>query len=178
MPWNTTKTATTKNLIWRNISWGICESFWRWFSRFLSSPLTLCCNSSTRYPELVKSLFPTSRSFFALTVWSLSGIYWRTQFLSYCSSSNSFLVFFILSLYVESTLSLLGPLYLCTTISSYFGSPTFNFVFCVSLPKIQKSYLLSHLRKNHYETYYIWKMKSEHTKFRLMDHSKFHRTMV
>ena len=33
------------------------------FSRFLSPPLTLCYNSSTRFPKFVRLLFPNSRSF-------------------------------------------------------------------------------------------------------------------
>ena len=137
MPWSTTKITTTKNLNWRNKSWGIRGAFWRWFSSFLSPPSTLCYNSSTRYPELVRSLFSTSRLFFATILWSLSGIFWRTKFHSICSRSDSFLVFFISSLYVES-----NTLFIRTYLPLHhnfilFWKPHFQPVFCVPPTKIQ-----------------------------------------
>ena len=34
-------------LNWSNKTWGIHEAFWRWLSKVLSPPSTLCYNSST-----------------------------------------------------------------------------------------------------------------------------------
>ena len=69
------------NSFW--ISGEIClafrGAFWRWFSKILSPPLTLY--STTKCPELVRPLFPTSGWLFVLSLWPLNG-------------SNSFSSFF------------------------------------------------------------------------------------
>ena len=58
---------------------------------YLSFSLTLYCNSSIRFPELLRSLFSTSRLLFcAVSVTSHKNILMPTQFHSIFNKSNSF----------------------------------------------------------------------------------------
>ena len=78
------------------------------FSRFLYHPCTLYCNTSLRYPELVRSLFPTSGLFFALSLCPLDGIFWNTQFHIFYNESDSFpyfLNFVFLNLFIRTSVS-------------------------------------------------------------------------
>ena len=122
------------------------------------SLLLFCHKSCTGFPKLVRSLFTTFASFFALSLWPLDRIFWGTQFHSIYSWSdnlpgflNTVLFFFSISYVLNETLSLLGFLYVCTMGSSKGGlSPIFleNFSLFVLLPKIRRSCLLRWLYNN------------------------------
>ena len=142
--------------------------------------------------KISKITFLTSGSFFALSLWPLNGMFWRTQFHSIYYRSDSFpgfvntsLVLLMFFLFVKSNTLFIRTcllLYHCL-IQGYF-SPPLPFwncpLFCALPPKIRKSCILPHLRRKHNERHFIWKNKSEHTKFtyKLTDHNRFHRTMV
>ena len=125
-----------KNLNWSNKTWGIHRPFWTWF---LFLPSTLCYKSSTRFPKSIRSVSTNSASFFALSLWPLSGISWSTQFHKIYNGSDSLpdflsssLVYSIFSLCVKlKTFSQLESLYLCTGIIVSFkgGSSPFLWKF-------------------------------------------------
>ena len=90
MPWK------KKNLNWNNVSWGILNLVFKVFV----PPSTLCCNSSIRFPELVRSLFLLLDDFLCCLC-DLSMKYFDTySFL--VSTMGVILVFSIFSLFVES----------------------------------------------------------------------------
>ena len=149
-----------KNLNWKNKTCGVHGAFWRWFSRFLSPPWTLCYNTSSRFPELVRSLFPTSGlllDHFLLCPRNISMEYFDAQFHSIYNGSDCFPCF----LY-----TLLGRLNLCTIVSFQGGSPPSHLKIALSCvfsnQKSQKSYLFSHSRKKHNERQIIWNTKNEY----------------
>ena len=82
MSWNTTTAKQKSKLSFRSHG-----PFWRWY---LSPPSSLCYKSSTRYSELVTSVFPISEWFFALSLWPLKWRFWHTQFHTIYNGSNNF----------------------------------------------------------------------------------------
>ena len=138
MSWNTTK---TKQKRFKQKKYIIGHSG-SWFSKFLSSPSTLCYNSFIRFPEWAIPLFPTSEWLFVLSLWSLNEIFWCTQLLSNCSEGNSFCGFLnTFFLCIESDTLFIRtflPLY-HNLILIWFLPLKISSFFCAPPPKIQKS---------------------------------------
>ena len=150
-----------KILNWNNKTWGIQRAFWTWFLKFLSPTSTLCYNSCSRFPKLVRSLFINSGSFFALSLWALPGIFWRTQFHSTYNESNSFpgflntsLVFAIFYMYIKLNTSFIRTsLPLCHSfIQRSLPSP----LLLCSPTKTPKPLFVPPLKKKHNERHCVW----------------------
>ena len=85
------------------------EAFWRCFSRVLSPPLSLHINSSIKFPELVRPLFPTSGWSFVPSLWFLNGIFWHPHSFSVSTMGViASLAFLMFSLCVESNTLFIG----------------------------------------------------------------------
>ena len=94
----------------------------------LSPPSTLCYNSSARFPELIRSLFSTSQSLLHCFC-DLSMEYFNADSFRVSTIGVIVSLFLIFSSCLHVFyLCLLGPLYLCTRVSSRGGLLSLSFV--------------------------------------------------